>query len=768
VGVAHAERLVDIGVGRSDGGFNPASFPTYLEVRDRARSLDGVYAQQMFPQALSLAIGGVAEAPVPVFGLFVTRNYFAVLGVPSAAGRLFGPADSEEVGASRVVVLSHRFWTRRFGGDATAVGSVIRLNGQPFTVVGIAGEGFHGTGVTAPEVWVSLSMFAAVNGQRETIYTNRESGWLVMGARLRPGLSLAAATADVESLGQDLEREHPSVSGAKGLRVLASSSVPGNRAMVAVFAALLMGLVMLVLLVACANVSGLLLARGVARRREIAVRLAIGAGRARLVRQLLTETIALFLFGGLAGLAVAKGLDLLLVNGLAALPFPVNLSPTLDAGVLAFTTGLSLLAAVVSGLTPALETTKANPVTALKDESHGSARSRLRHAFVIAQVALSVTLVVEARLFVRALDRAGAADPGFDSRGVELTALDLSMAGYSATPGLMFWRDLLDRARTLPGVQEATLARVLPGGFEGIGLGLGVPGSGGTTEDEFEPDGNIVAAGYFRTLRIPLIAGRDFDAGDRAGTLPVAIVGEGAARHFWPGQNAIGKHLSQQVEGVTRAYVVVGIVRDIKSTSLVDGLSQSFVYLPLEQQYASPLATSMTIVVRTRKDTTAANAIRQLVASMNPNLPLATTQTLDESIALGLVPQRVAAALSGSLGVVGVLLAAIGIYGVTAFLVTRRLHEFGIRAALGARRGEIVRIVLQQGVRLTLFGCALGVPLAAGASQVLTPFLFGAPALDAGLLAGTVGMFALVGLGASFEPAYRATRLDPVALLRRD
>ena len=334
--------------------------------------------------------------------------------------------------------------------------------------------------------------------------------------------------------------------------------MPGNRAVVAVFVALLMGMVSFVLLVACANVSGILLARGAARRREIAVRLSLGAGRGRLVRQLLTETTLLFAIGGAAGFALARGLTSLLLSWLSALPFPVVLSLTLDSRVIAFTTGLSLLAALASGLAPALQTSAAHPAGALKDEAQGfSSRSRLRHAFVVAQVALSVTLVVGAGLFARAT-RAGrrarsrlrsARDRAHDDRSVD------GELHHAAT--LAFWRTLLDRVRELPGVQDATIARVLPGGFESMELGLGLPGA--SADEEFQPDSNIVEPGYFATLRIPIIAGRDFNTGDRAGAQPVAIVGDTAARRFWPGESAIGKHLSQRTPAGTRDLLVVGV-----------------------------------------------------------------------------------------------------------------------------------------------------------------------------------------------------------------
>jgi len=764
-GVREPERLVDIGVGRPDGGFNPGSYPTYLDIRRRAVTLDGVYAHPMFPQALSLAVAGASATSERVFGQFVTTNYFAVLGTTASSGRLFAPADGEQPGASPIIVLSDRFWRRRFGGDAAVIGSAIRVNGRPFTVIGVAQEGFQGTGVLGPDLWLPLNMIAVVNSQDRAIFEARAAGWLVMGGRLKRDSPLARAAAELDVIGRDLRRAHSDQINTRELRVLPWSSVPGNRRRVGAFAVLLMALVSLVLLVACANVAGVLLARGAARRREMAVRLSIGASRARLVRQLLVETIVLFLLGGTAGVALARAMTSLVVARLPPLPFPISVPLALDGRVLAFTIGLSLIAALAFGLAPALQASRPDTVAALKDESGAPGRGRLRQAFVLAQVAASVALVVVAGLFTRALERAGSMDPGFDPHGIELVSLNVSMAGYSDTTGPRFWRDLVDRVRELPGVQDATVARVLPGGFEGIGLGLSPAGgrSGGVT-DSFEPDGNIIEPGYFATLRIPLLAGRDFTAADRAGAQPVAIVGDAVARHFWPGQNALGKYLSQP--GNKRSLLVVGVARDIKSSSLVDGLSDSFVYLPLPQQYASHLTAQMTIAARTNPGQPATDAIRALVASMNPNLPIVTSQTLEDSVALGLVPQRVAASVSGSLGLVGLLLAAIGIYGVTALTVARRTREFGIRIALGAERRDVLRMVLRQGLGLIAGGCAVGLSLGAGAGHVLSGFLFGVPPLDPAVFAAAAASSVAVGLAACYGPARRATRVDPMSALR--
>jgi predicted permease len=766
VGVSEPARLVDIGVSRDAGGFNPGSYPTYLDLRQRTTTLTGVYAHPMFPHAMSLEVATAGQAE-RVFGHFVTLNYFTLLGAYPAAGRLFDATDSEHLGASPIAVLGYKYWSRRFHRDPAVVGRALNLNGRIYTVIGVAADGFQGTGVVAGDIWLPLTMLASANGPNESMFTTRAGGWLVMGGRLKPGVSLQAAAAEVETIGRDLAREYPDPAAPRGLRLLPSSSVPGNRTIVLIFVVLLSGIVSLVLLVACANISGILLARAAARRHEIAVRLAIGASRGRLVRQLLMETLTLFTLGGAAGLALARVMTSLVVERLPALPFPVSVSLGLDGRIVAFTMGLSFVAALLAGLAPALQATK---IATLKDESQGPGRSRLRNAFVIVQVAFSMVLIVAAGLFVRALERAGTTNPGFEPHGVELVTLDLSMAGYTETTGPRFWRELIERVRRLPGVQAATLGRAMPGGFEGIGQGVSIPGLEPPNGQRFfSPGWNIVEPGYFGTLRIPLLGGRDFTDADTAATLPVAIVSEAAARQFWPNQNPLGQQILQALPAKTlRTLVVVGVARDIKSSSLIDGLAESFVYVPLQQQYRSNLTSIMTIAARPANGQPIEDAVRAAVASMNPNLPIVSSQTLEESVALGMVPQHVIASISGSLGVIALFLASMGIYGVTTFAVTRRTREFGIRLALGATRGDIVRMVLQQGMSLTIIGCAMGLLLGAAAAQVLAGFLFGLPPLDWLTFGGSAALFAAIGMAACYGPARRATNVDPLAALRHE
>jgi predicted permease len=765
VGVAEPDRLVDIGRSQNRQGFDTNSYPNYLDIRKRNTVFSGVYAYRLDPSPMSL---GGPDGAERVYGTIVTNNYFDVLGARPRVGRLFRTDDSEAPGANPIAVLNYRLWMRRFNGDASIAGRTIILNGHPFTVAGVAEDGFQGTSVLSPDLWVPTNMIDAamprVSGG--SLLTDRASVWLVMGARLKPGISITQAQAELELLGAALEREFPTDNRGKGLSVLATSPMPGQSGPVGGFMALLMGIVALVLVIACANVAGVLIARGTARRREIAVRLAIGAGRARLISQLLTETTMLFALGGAAGLVLARVMTRLLVSLLPTLPVPLDVSLALDGRAIAFTLTLSLVASLLSGLVPALQASKTNVVPALKDEGPGgSSRHRARHAFVVAQVALSLLLVVAAGLLVRALSRATSLDPGFDPRGVEIAGVDFSLAGYTEATGRVFARNLLARVRQLPGVQSATLSRMLPLGNSRMGLGpVTVPGGVAPPGGQWSPqiEWNIVEPGYFATLRVPLVRGRDFDDRDREGAQDAVIVNETAARRFWPGQEPLGRALRQQTAREQfRTLVVVGVARDAKSRSLSDPLAP-FLYVPLQQQY-SP---RMTIVARTTDGRRIAGELRKLLASLDPNLPIVTSQTLEDFTAVGLVPQRVAASVAGSLGLVGLLLASMGIYGVTAYMVARRTREIGIRVALGAQRGDVVRMVLRQGMTLAGVGVLIGLILAAGASQLLATLLFGVPPIDPVTFIGSTVLFVAIGLAACLVPARRAIRINAMEALR--
>jgi predicted permease len=791
VGISEPDRLLDISRAEEGKPFPSnftTSYPYYRDVRQRTKTLAGVYAYEFDLHPVSLGLPAGTEY---AFANVVTANYFAVLGVVPAAGQLFTASDNDEPGASAVVVLSHRLWERRFNGDPAVVGQAVRINRHPFTVAGVAREGFRGTNLASPDLWVPMGM-VEVAEPGTTRLTSRRPADVGMGGRLQPGVSSAQAAAELDVIARELERDNPVEDRGARLRVAGLSSVPGALATVAAgFFALLLALTSVVLIIACANVAGVLLAREAARRREIAVRIAIGAGRARLVRQVLTETMLLFLVGGAVGLFVARGMTSLLISILPAFPIPIEVSLPLDARVIVFTTGLALAAALLSGLAPALHVSEADVISSLKDESQGpSERLLARNAFVIAQIAFSIMLVVVAGLLVGALERTSSFDQGFDPQGVEVASLDLSSAGYTAATGALFVRDLVERLRALPGVEAATLSEFMPG-RGGVDVRLTVPGvSPADGQPYFIGTWSAVDADYFATLRIPLVAGRGFSAADRAGTQPVIIVSETSARHFWPGQDPVGKYIARhdlrpKDEEAVTPLQVIGVARDLRPplgavqedtperiarnprdgrpvTPSEPSPSKLMMYVPLHQRYASRFA----ILARTASGERIASEIRHLVSSLDPNLPMPAPQPLTSQTGTVYLELRIAASVAGSVGLVGLLLAAIGVYGVTAYTTARRTREIGIRMAMGAQRSDVVGMVLRQGISLVLVGSVIGLTLAAAGSRLFARLLFGMPPLDPVTFGGAAILFAVIGLVACYVPARRATQIDATEALR--
>jgi putative ABC transport system permease protein len=765
-GIADAGRLVDIGRSDDGRGFDSHSYPNYLDIRQRTTTLEGVFAYRIEPEPMSLTEGGDAER---IYGSVVSANYFEVLGTRPHAGRLLRDEDDAERGGSPVAVISRGLWERRFAADPAMVGCDITLNGSRFTVVGIAPAGFQGNTILRSDVWIPMSMLTqAVPRMNASILGSRFASWLFLGGRLKPGVTVGQANAEAQAIAAQLEQEFPRDNRGRGLAVLPISAVPGQASTIAGFMGLLLAIVGLVLLIACVNVAGMLLARSAARRREIAVRLAIGAGRTRLIRQLLTETALLFAMGCALGLIISRGLTAALLTVVPSLPVPLSVDIVTDWRVIGFAAGVSLVAAFLSGLAPALQASRADLVTALKAEDRGTSpgRMRLRNAFIVGQIALSLVLIVAAGLFLRALQRAATIDPGFDQANVDVLSVDLSMAGYTAATGPAFLRELISRTTALPGVISATAAADLPldGGRMGMG-GINVagvdppPGQSG-----HGVDWNIVEPGYFRTLGMPLARGRDFTAEDTATSLPIAIVNEAFARRFRPDSDAIGQQLTFDSPDANRgALTIVGVVRDAKLVSLA-AEAEPFVYAPLTQLYRA----QMSILVKTAGGRDVVPDIRTLVRTMNPNLPLNQTLPLASVTALGLIPQRIAAAVAGSLGIVALLLAAIGIYGVTSYSVSNRTREIGIRMALGANRARVMRLVVRQALVLAGFGVGVGLVLAAAGSRLVESLLYGVKGLDPLTFAGACAAFAAITVLACCIPARRAAAVDPMAALRAE
>ncbi len=744
VGITDPSELVVIGSARGDGGVNPVNHALYLEIARRTTSLASVFAEEMFPHVMGLAPSGTGNAEA-VSGWYITANYFNALGALPFRGRVFTAGDEA------AAVLDYDYWRRRFNSDETIVGRVLRLNGRPVTIVGVAAPEFHGTGMQKCDVWLAIGSGGA------------SARSLIAGGRLRPDVSFDTAVAELRTVGQAIDRDQgTSGDQARLLNALPLSPAGANRNIVGGFAAALMVLVSLVLAAACANVAGIMLTRATARAREMALRAALGAGRGRLTRQLLTETIVLFLFSSLLGIGLARVLTRL---AMLTQPTSIVVPMTLDWRVLLFALSLSVIAAVVFGVLPAFKGSSVDAGASLKDGARSSSgRSRLRSAFVVGQIACSVLLVVLSASFVRVLRHAGAADPGFDPRGVDVATLNPSVTGEPDAGTTAFWRMVIDRVRQSPAVESASLARVPPGGWEGIGLGGVARGNQAGSPEVFSPAWNIVDTGYFRTLRIRLIQGRDFAASDTAGASPVVILSEALVRRFWPGQTAIGKSLrlppvrtgDGRVE--QRLATVIGVAADIRSSSLIDGLAEPYVYLPLAQSGALGMTGQMSIVARRRGETSLAGAMATIVQDIDQRLVLARMESLADSVALGLTPQRVLATISGVMGLVALLLASMGIYGVTAYTVALRRRDFAIRLALGAPRARVVKMVFSQGTWLVAVGLGIGLACAIGVGQVISAFFYGLPATHVPTLLGTVSLFLAIGAAASVVPAGQAVR----------
>ncbi len=744
-GIADPHELIDIGAARGDGGLNPLPYATYLEVARRSTLLAGVFAQDMSPHVMSLvpAETGIAER---VLGQYVTTNFFSVLGSQPSRGRIFAADDDA------VAVLDYGYWTRRFNRDDGVIGRAFRINGRTITVVGVAAAGFQGTGIQVRDIWLAIG-------------TTRAST-VTAGARVRDGISTDTAAAEVTTIGDAMNQEQQATSQAPRLSALTFSPVGGNRNLVFGFAGVLMVLVSIVLAVACANVAGIILARSTARGREIAIRTAMGAWRGRLLRQLLTETFVLYLLGGFVGIVLARAL-ISLTPSLPALPTPISVPLVLDLRVLMFALVLSLCAAGASGVLPAFKGSRSDTGMVMKEGARVSpARSRLRSAFVVGQVALSILLVVLGALFVRVLQYAGATNPGFDSQGVEIAAIDLSMTADRQLDKDAFWRRLLEQVRQLPTVEAASLARVPPGGFEGIGLGAIAAADAPAGSDVLSPGWNIIDGSYFAALRIPVVAGRDFTDRDQAGSPPVVIVSQAIAQRLWPGQNAVGKPVVLSIFNARTARIerrpaeVVGVAGDIRSSSLVDGLAEPYVYLPRAQSAETGMTTAMSIVARRRGGSSLELALIAVVRDLDPSLVIVSTQPLNDAVALGLAPQRVLVVVAGVMGLVGLLLAAMGIYGMTAYSVALRRREFGIRLALGAPRARVIWMVLRDGMILVSVGAVIGLTLAAGAGQVLSLFFYGLPSRHIPTLVAAFAFFVIVGAAACLVPASHAIRVD--------
>ena len=751
------------------------SYPMYRDFRDRTPVFDGVLA--WYPLAASFSLRGQTER---VQANLVTGDYFAVLGVKTALGRPITPDDDRVAGGSPIIVLSHAFWVQRFGADPGVLNRTVSIDGHPMTVIGVAARGFQGLAVgEAPVIFVPVSMQAQMIPGRSKL-DDRRSMWLNVMARLKPGVSRPAAEAAMNvfwrpTLEAEL-KEMSQTSAAFRQRFLArhlSLEPAGNgisalRQMFGTPLILLMALVGVVLLIACANVANLSIARAAGRQREVAIRLALGARRGAIVRQVLVESLALAFAGGALGVALAawSGELLLRMLPIAGISSAVSSGP--DLRILAFTAAISIVSGAVFGLAPAWQTTRPSVAATLKEQAAGvlasSSHVRFRKILVAGQVALSLLLLIGAGLFLRSLRNLKMIDPGFRPDHLISFTIDPALNGYDNPRAIALFDRLLERLRSLPGVRAAMagVTPLLTG--DNWDQSVTVPGRE-PRENETAPNVDAVSPGYFASLGTPLIAGREFTPADGPSAPRVAVVNEAFARAYFEGVDPLGRIFYFNADPTKTPIEIVGIARDGKYADLREE-KQRFAFCPYSQRYN---AGSMTFYVRTHQEPeTLTSAMRLAVREADANLPISNVKTMEQQIDESVFADRMVSALSAFFGLLATSLACIGLYGVMSYTVTQRTREIGIRMALGAGRRAVLGMVLGEVSLLVGIGVAVALPVSFPLSALAQSLLFGVPAHDPAVLLGATCLLAATAMLAGYIPAARATRVDPLSALRHE
>ena len=748
------------------------SYQDSLDYAEQNSTLAGIAMQHHTD--LHLSTGGEAER---VIGAIVTGNYFEVLGVKAARGRLLQPVDARAEGSNPVAVLSHRLWRDRF---LRVVGETVKLNGLGFTIIGIAADGFTGTVIgERVDLWIPITMWRQADPEMASAAANwnvdwfneRDSLWLKAFGRLKPGVTIEQAQADLSVIAQRLARDHPQTNQKAGVRLAAGLGLPPDvRSRFGQFVKLPVVVAGVVLLIVCANIAGMMLARAGSRQKEIGIRLALGANHWRILRQLLTENLLLALVGGLLGLVLGRWLSDWLRLSLPETYFntPLNFDLALDGRVLGFTLMASVLTSVFFGLAPAWHLLKLDLVPLLKEQPNRHLRAgriRPRQMLVVIQIALSLVLLVSAGLCIRTLQNARAIDTGFETERVLTTRIDLGRQNYTETQGQTLYQRLIERMESLPGVQAASLALHVPlSGMQPVTRihPEGRPPENGRPQVSF----NVVTPRYLETVGVRLLFGRHFSTqDDQQQPSRVAIVNEALARRYWPNENPIGKRFRFGASNPDAPQIeIVGVARDTSVANLF-APPRMYFYLPLAQHYRDQAILHLRTI--SGPDQFVA-PMRREIASLDSSLPLYDVKTLTGYIDDALTPQRLAALLLSGLGALAMILSAMGLYGTMAYEVELRTHEIGIRMALGAQTRDVLRLVLGQGMVLTIAGVIIGTIAAFALTRLIKGLLFGVNATDPLTFAVIVILLMAVGGLACYIPARQAIKVDLVKPLRRE
>ncbi len=760
-GVERPGEMVVLTTSHADQMWDTVSLPDLKDYAREKQVFAGIIGSQVTPACLTLD-----RRSVWIYGQIATANFFEVLGVRPILGRTFLPDEDQKPGGNPVMVLSELCWRRVFGASPSVIGRSIELNQHPFTIIGVVPAAFKGTmSGLACDFWAPLSMHQEVANFGSL--DNRDDHWLHSQARLQPGVSIPHAQAVVDAVGARLEQAYPASNRQNRVNVLDFLHAPyGTQPIFRRVFGILLAVSAGVLLLVAANIANLLLARATGRQKEIAVRLALGAGRARLIRQLLTESLLLAALGGSLGVLVAYWAVDLLSAWQPPTPLPVRLEAHVDGATLAFTVFASVATGIVFGLLPAFRASRPDLNSALKEGGRssggGAAHHRLRAMLVVAEIALAVMLLVGAGLCIKSADRASRTELGFDPRHVLLAGLRVGMNGYTEQTGKILYRRLEQRLAALPGVESVALSSWFPLGFErGPQHTVSVAGYSPKPGEDYSIPFSIVSPGYFSTMQIRLVDGRDFTALDDERTPGVAIINEAMARRFWPGLNPLGR----KFHAAWRDLTVVGVAATGKYYSLNEA-PRCFFYTPYQQGVWD---LNLGLCVRTAGDpSTYGEAVQRAVHQIDPRVEIWAMLPMSGYVKAAYVAPVLASRLLLWMGVVALALAAMGVYGVVAYVVTQRTQEFGVRIALGADTRDVLRLVLMQGMRLAAAGIVLGLVGAFAVTRLLAGFLLGISPSDPVTFGAVVLVLAAVSLLACAVPAFRATRVNPVEALRSE